>query len=125
MQRQGIPTLTNEELELLATQNVHLHTTIQTQEKRIGELDKEINWHEQRKTLQANLTSAQSNHKHANTAKEEALPRVQQLQQVERVQAVRSPVENLHTTRQQLTQKETFYKQQQEALTGSPNMRKQ
>jgi exonuclease SbcC len=114
LQRQGIPTLTPEELELLAAQKEELVSTTKKLEQRITQLDLEIAWYQQLHTLQKQLEAALTQHNEATAAKAEAAPCMAKLQQVERVQAVRTPVENLHITRQQQTEREEQLRQQQE-----------
>lgn len=107
LQREGIPTLTSEELDALQTQKEATQTAIKVQEKSIAELGKEITWHEQYTTLQSHLEAARLQYEQASAAKEEALPREHQLQQIVRVQPVRTVVDNLHQTQSQLTDKST------------------
>lgn len=128
LQRQGIPTLTPEELELLAAQKEELISTTKRLEQRINELTLEISWYEQCTILQASLEAAQKQQELVLAAKEEARPRTQRLQQVESVQLMRSPVENLHNTRQQLSDKESQLRQQQDVfdrLTGEQKLQDQ
>lgn len=115
-QREGIPTLTPEELEQLAQQQHELTTTLQALEQRIMQLDNEIAWYQQLHTLQMQFEAAHTQHNEATAAKAEAASRIVKLQQVERVQAVRTPVENLQAARQQLTERAEQLRQQQEAL---------
>jgi len=105
LQREGIPTLTSEELDALQTQKEATQTAIKVQEKSIAELGKEITWHEQYTTLQSHLEAARLQYEQASAAKEEALPREHQLQQIIWVQRIKPVVDNLHHTQSQLTDK--------------------
>lgn len=107
VQREGIPTLTSEELDALQVQKDATQAAIETQEKSIADLSKEITWQEQYATLQSHLEAAQLQYEQATAAKEKALPRERQLQQIIRVQPVRPVVDKLHHTRGQLTDKST------------------
>src|SRR5690606_22081569 len=59
VQREGIATLTTEELTNLEDQKLQLATTITTDEKQITALDKEVNWHEQWNKLQKGVKDAE------------------------------------------------------------------
>lgn len=118
VQRKGIQTLTAEEQEQLTEKKTELETSLQTQEKRVQELSGEITWYEQLAALQTNITNARFQQTEAQEAKEAAKPRIHQLAHVERVQTVRTVVENLHTAQQQHNEKETQLVKQQEVLTA-------
>lgn len=115
-QREGIPTLTHEELEQLGQQQHDLASSLQALELRITQLDNEIAWYQQLHTLQTQFEAAHTQHNEATAAKAQAAPRIAKLQQVERVQAVRTPVENLQAARQQLAERAEQLRRQQEAL---------
>ncbi|MBN9382208.1 MAG: AAA family ATPase [Chitinophagaceae bacterium] len=104
LQREGIPTLTPEELEQLVIQKGELATTIQKQEHQVNELNIEISWYEKLSSLQANMEAAARQQELALNEKEEARPRLEQLQKAELVQNIRTPTENQHSTKQQLVE---------------------
>lgn len=115
-QRLGIQTLTPEELAQLEEQQKGVITTLQTLEQRITQLDLEIGWYQQLNTLQGQLNVAHTQHKEERATRAEAEPRNKKLQQVERVQGVRTPVENLRTVQLQLTRQQDQQRAQKEAL---------
>jgi exonuclease SbcC len=103
VQREGIATLTTEELTALQEQRQALKTAIEADEKQIAELDKELSWHEQLLKLQESVQSATTQHDRATAAKTGAQSREYQFQQVIRIQPARPIVSSLQSTRQQIT----------------------
>lgn len=103
VQREGIATLTTEELNSLQEQRQALKTAIATGEKQIAELDKELNWHEQLLKLQDGVQAATTQHVQATAAKTGAQSREQQFQQVIRVQPARPVVSSLQSIKEQIT----------------------
>lgn len=105
VQREGIATLTTEELSALQEQKQALKAAIETDEKQIADLDKEVSWHEQLLKLQEGVQAAARQHDQATTAKTEAQPREQQFQQVIRIQPARTVVSTLQSVKEQITDK--------------------
>ncbi len=107
LQREGIATLTPEELEAFEMQKATLEKSIETLEKEASSLQKEINWHAQLTVLQGNRNEAQVKHEQATQAKQNALSRERILTQVEQVQITRSWVDGQEATEKQLAEKKT------------------
>jgi exonuclease SbcC len=107
LQREGIPTLTHEELNELEERKAALTILIKNNEKLSDTLNKEINWHEQWVKLQENMQTAVFQHAHATAIKTEAQPREQQLQQIIRVQPAREIVNGLQNAREQIAVKKS------------------
>lgn len=103
LQREGIATLTSEELHVLQEQKKELKSSIETDEKQITDLNKELDWHEQLKRLQESVESANELHNQAIIAKTEAKPREYQFQQITRVQPARSIITGLQNVQEQIT----------------------
>jgi DNA repair protein SbcC/Rad50 len=105
LQRAGIHTLTAEELELLAGQSLAFETTIQTLEKEIEILSREIAWHVQLSALQSNLDTANMAHEQALATKQDTMVRELELKQAEQVQPARTLVDSLQLGKTQLAEK--------------------
>lgn len=105
LQREGIPTLTSEEVEDLKQQKVTLEQNIEIQQKEEEALSKEIDWHKQLEVLQTSVTEAHATQAQAIEAKQNVAGREQQLKQVERVQPTRTWVDGQQTTEKQLAEK--------------------
>ncbi|GAB3522269.1 AAA family ATPase [Emticicia fontis] len=105
LQREGIPTLTSEEVEDLKQQKVILAQNITIQQKEEEALTKEIAWHKQLEVLQTSVTEAHATQAQAIEAKQNVAGREQQLKQVERVQPTRTWVDGQQTTEKQLAEK--------------------
>ncbi|UTA69053.1 AAA family ATPase [Emticicia sp. 21SJ11W-3] len=105
LQREGIPTLTSEEVEDLKQQKVTLEQNITIQQKEEEALTKEIGWHIQLAVLQTSVTEAHATQAQAIEAKQNTAGREQQLKQVERVQPTRTWVDGQQTTEKQLADK--------------------
>ncbi|GAA4309125.1 AAA family ATPase [Compostibacter hankyongensis] len=103
VQREGIATLTTEELSALQKQRQALKIAIATDEKQIAELNKEVSWHEQLLKLQDGVQAATIQHDQATSAKTEAQSREQQFQQVMRIQPARPVVSSLQSAGEQIT----------------------
>lgn len=115
-QRLSILTLTPEELAQLEGQRQALTTTLQTLEQRIAQLELETGWYQQLNALQGQLNAAHTQYNKETVIRTAAEPRNKNLQQVERVQEVRTPVENLRTIQLQLTKQQEQQREQKEAL---------
>lgn len=105
LQREGIPTLTSEEVEDLRQQKVTIEQNIAIQEKEAEALTKEIAWHKQLEVLQTSVTEAHATQAQAIEAKQNVAGREQQLKQVERVQLTRKWVDGQQATEKQLAEK--------------------
>ncbi len=116
LQREGIPTLTKEELESFAEQNLAIEKIIQSLEKEIEILGREIAWHVQLSLLQTNLANANLAHDQANETKRNAIDREQKLKQVEQVQPARSFIDNQQAAKNQLSEKTITLQQLQSTL---------
>ncbi|WP_343689416.1 SbcC/MukB-like Walker B domain-containing protein [Chitinophaga sp.] len=110
-QREGIQTMTSEELTSLQEQKDTVEKDIQAQEKLLLELSKEISWHEQLNNLQSRLDAAKLASEQAFAVKQEAIPREQQLQQIVSVQSVRPVVAQLNTVQGQINAKRVSLEQ--------------
>jgi exonuclease SbcC len=118
LQRQGIATLTPEEVVHLEQQKTTMEQAIAIQEKETEALTREIAWHTLHATLQSNLNTAQVAHQQATEAKQQALDREHLLNQVEQVQAARTWVDNQQTANNQLADKTKALQQLEQALLG-------
>lgn len=101
-QREGIPTLTHEELDELQEKRAVLATLIEKNEKVRGELEKEVNWHAQWKKLEESVQTAATNLLQVTSTKTEAEPREQLLQQIIRVQPAKEIVNSMQHLREQI-----------------------
>lgn len=102
VQREGIATLTTEELNSLQEQRQALKATIEADETQIADLNKELSWHEQLLKLQDGVQAATTQHVQATATKTEAQSREQQFQQVIRIQAARPVVSSLQSAGEQI-----------------------
>ncbi len=107
LQREGIITLTDGEINDLEAQKATLTSRIEANEKQRDNLDKEVNWHEQWVKLQEGVASAGLRYEQAVTAKTEAQPREQRLQQVIRIQPARSIISGLQNVQEQISSRST------------------
>src|SRR5690606_10560144 len=118
LQREGILTLTGEELDAYTQQKEAIENNIPQQEKQVDLLSREINWHTQLSSLQSNLENAIEKYIKAVEAKTNADIRNQKLKLVERVQAARSLVEAKRQTAEQLANKSLAVKEIEVKLSG-------
>lgn len=118
LQREGIRTLTQEELDAFIQQKVAIEIRIPEQEKQVDLLNREINWHTQLSSLQSNLDKANEKYTKALETKTNADTRDQKLKQVERVQPARSLVEAKQLTEDQLANKSLAVKDVEATLIG-------
>lgn len=105
LQREGIPTLTSEEVEDLKHQKETLEQNITLQEKEAEALTKEIAWHTQLAVLQTSVSAAHATQAQAIEAKHNAAGREQQLKQVEQVRPTRTWVDGQQAAEKQLAEK--------------------
>lgn len=118
LQREGIATLTPEELEALEQQKTTLEQSIAIQEKEAENLNKEIGWHTQLTLLQTGFGAAKSAHEQAIEARKNAAGREQELKQVEQVQPTRTWVDGQQAAEKQQAEKTTMLQQLQTTLVG-------
>lgn len=107
LQREGIDTLTHEELAELQARKEELTILIKNNEKIREALNKEINWHEQWAKLEEGVQTAASQHAQAISIKTESRHREQLLQQIIRVRPVKEIVNNLLHIREQIDAKQS------------------
>jgi len=118
LQRQGITTLTTEELEELERQKAILEQGIAIQEKEAETLTKEIAWHTQLMVLQNSVRAAHTTQAQVIEAKQNATGREQQLKQVEQVRSTRTWVDGQQAAEKQLSGKTTSLQGLQATLDG-------
>ena len=118
LQREGILTLTQEELDAFIQQKEAIEKNIPQEEKQVDLLNREINWHTQLSLLQSNLDKANEKYIKAVEAKTNADTRNQKLKQIERVQPARSLVEAKQLTEEQLANKSLAVKEIEASLSG-------
>ncbi len=116
LQREGIPTLTPEELSLHVQQQEALTTTLSLQQEAVDALKREIGWQERLAALQKGLAQATAAHEKALAEKKDAAAREQRLRQAEWVQPARTWVTGRQTAEKGLTDKTTALQQQQASL---------
>lgn len=109
LRKEGIITLTEDELKTLSDEQNILETQIKSLEKDIEKLTAEINWHEQLAKLQTNHDVAQAAVQQATEAKILVSPRKQKLQTVEQAQQTKSWADALKHAQQQHTDKTTVF----------------
>ncbi|RXK87038.1 AAA family ATPase [Filimonas effusa] len=127
LQREGIVTLTAEELQELERQKTTMEQSMALLEKEAETLNQEINWHDRLKLLQTTLSAASAAQEQAMLARQNAASREQLLKLVEQVQPTRSWMEGQQAAEKQLSEKATalqqlhatlhHLQQQQEALS--------
>lgn len=105
MQRQGIITLTAEELLTLEEEKATTAVMLQTAEQQLGAINKEMAWQEQLKRLQADEMAARQQYETATRQQEESLPREQQLQLVTKVQTIKPTIDNLQQAKTSFDEK--------------------
>ncbi|MBX2887469.1 MAG: AAA family ATPase [Ferruginibacter sp.] len=125
LQREGIPTLTSEEVEDLKQQKVTLDQNITIQEKEAEVLTKEIAWHNQLEVLQTSLSAAHATQEQAIKAKQNAAGREQQLKQVEQVQPTRTWVDGQQAAEKQLAEKTASLQDLQTTLDSLQQQQKE
>jgi len=101
LRKEGIITLTDDELKTLSDEQETLEAEINSLEKDIEKLTAEISWHEQHAKLQTSHDEAQTAVQQATEVKTLASPRKQKLQTVEQAQQTRSWADALKHTQQQ------------------------
>jgi exonuclease SbcC len=110
LRKEGIITLTEEEVHVLHEEEKDIDVQIKNLEKQIQDLTNEINWHKQLLELQSSRVVANTSWVLAVEAKNTASAREQKLKQVEQVQITRTWVDALNQTEKQFNQKATEVK---------------
>ncbi len=105
LQREGILTLTQQELDAYTQQKGELEISLKAQEKQVDLLNQEIAWHIQFTSLQSNFAAANNILEQVVETKKNAGAREQKLKQVERVQPARPHVEGQQQTEKLLTER--------------------
>lgn len=105
LRKEGIITLTDNELKSLLDEQETLEAEIKSLEKDIEKLTAEIGWHEQHAKLQTSYDEAQTAVQQATEAKTLASSRKQKLHTVEQAQQTRSWADALKHAQQQHTDK--------------------
>lgn len=118
LQREGILTLTQEELDDYTQQKTTIEKSIPEQEKQVDNLNKEIAWHTQLSLLQSSLTTASEKYNQVVEAKTYANARDQKLKQIERIQPARSLVESKRQTEKFFAEKLSALTETETTLTG-------
>lgn len=109
LRKEGIITLSDEELKALSDEQETLENQIKSLEKDIEKLAAEISWHEQLAKLQTSHDEAQVAVQRATEARILASPRKQKLQTVEQAQQTRSWADALKHAQQQHAEKTTAF----------------
>lgn len=109
LRKEGIITLSDEELKTLSDEQDTLEIQIKRLEKDIEKLTAEIGWHEQLLKLQTSQDEAQKALQHATEAKILISPRKQKLQTVEQAQQTRSWADALKHAQRQYADKTTVF----------------
>ncbi|RYG54328.1 MAG: hypothetical protein EOO01_01870 [Chitinophagaceae bacterium] len=105
MQKEGVSTLTKEEIEALLQRKDDLADLIIVAENKLTEIGKEIAWHEQLSDMQKNIDAASEKVEHAAAIKTASRPRVQKLQLISRVQSIKPEVDSLRSAQNNLQHK--------------------
>lgn len=116
LQRQGIPTLTVEELDALAEKKLLVENIIQTHEKEVDGLSQEIRCQAQLLLLQSSLAVALTDYEKADEIKHHSAARELELKQVEQVQPARTWVDGKRSAENQLADKATALKEMETGL---------
>lgn len=116
VRREGIHTLTGEEITTLRGAVEDLKTIIQDQAKVIADIGKEINWHNDLAKLESHHNEARGVLESADVALQMAKPRDIRLQQIDRVQSAKPLVEHKKSIVSLKSEKEKGYTDIQEAL---------
>lgn len=117
LKREGILTLTTEELVSLQEKNKAAKEIINLKQKQIVVFDKEINWHHQRKSLGDQLELAVKLVKETNEIKQNFSVRLALFRNVELVQPARKLIDDLGNVVNQLTTKNANLSEIEHALS--------
>ncbi|KQR67337.1 AAA family ATPase [Pedobacter sp. Leaf176] len=116
LRKEGIITLTAEELEALSANQETLTSQITKLEKDIEQLNAAIAWHEQLARFKSAYYAAETSIQVATAAKETALPRQQKLLLTEHAQQTRSWADALKHAQDQHTNKTTVVEALKETI---------
>jgi len=116
LKKEGIITLTSEEIQVLQKDEKDIDSNIKKNEKQIQDLNNAINWHKQLLEFKSSLVEANTAWELAIEAKNLASTREQNLKQIEQVQTTRTWVDALNQTEKQLHQKSTDLKVLEETI---------
>ncbi len=117
-QREGIFTLTQEELDAYIQQKAEIEKTIPEQEKQVELLNKEIVWHDRLSSFKSNLATASEKYNQVVEEKSNTVSREQKMKLVERVQPARSLIDVKQLTKKQLADKHLALKDVEATLSG-------
>ena len=117
LRKEGIITLTEEEVQNLHAEEKEIDLQIKNLEKQIQDLTNEINWHKQLLELQSSQVEANTAWELAVEAKNAAKTREEKLKQVEQVQTTRTWVDALNQTERQINLKSNEVKVLDENIT--------
>lgn len=116
LKKEGIDTLTAEELKVLSDEQAILLSQIKIQERDIEKLNTAINWYEQLDRFRIAADTAQISLQTATEAKTLARPRQQKLMLAEHAQQTRSWADALKHAKEQLAIKKTILEELEVAL---------
>ncbi|MGK9119065.1 AAA family ATPase [Olivibacter jilunii] len=102
LKREGVVTLTTEELADLEAKAAEYRLTIKAKETELEAIGKEIDWYKQLSQLQENFKLANEQYTLSYEAKEAASTRIKKLQQAEQVQPARTWIDSLVNVHGQL-----------------------
>ena len=114
--RDGVATLTTEELDALKAECEKWGVVIQEKEKQVADLHQEADWHRQLNQFVQNLSQAHDEQQQARQAKAEAQQREQKLQQIEAIQPTRSWIDALQYAQKQLALRQANKKELKTSL---------
>lgn len=103
--KEGIVTLTEDELKVLLEEQSSLEAIIKISEKQIEDLTREIGWHDQLTVLQTQYDQANTALQQASEIKTNAWPRKQKLHVAEQAQQTRTWADALNHAQQQHKEK--------------------
>jgi exonuclease SbcC len=118
LRKQGIITLTGEEITALLDEQTALDTELITLEQDLRGLTAEIDWHEQLAQMRIKYDEAQTALQNATDARAGSLPRKQKLWIVEQAQQTRSWADALKNARQQHLEKTKTLQALKESLSA-------
>ncbi|MCJ8152773.1 AAA family ATPase [Chryseobacterium sp. SSA4.19] len=117
LRKQGIITLTEEELSVLLDEQATLETILKTLEQDIKGLTAEIEWHEQLAQMRIKYDEAQIAFLNATDIRTASLPRKQKLWAAEQAQQTRTWADALRNVRQQYSEKTNMFNVLKETLS--------
>lgn len=103
LKREGIAILTSEERAALNEERTTLISIVETQERSLAQLNKELLWHERIKELQDQLVSAKLSYAKALEAKDESKLRSEHLQQIIRIQPIKPVFTDMQSRKAQIS----------------------